>query len=393
MPRSARAGSPRERRSARRELRLRRLELGAGGVERACDVCSAVDEMKFCAARPTLAVCWRSASSSVACADSTIAERSLTRVCRSERSISPIDCPALTRLPSATASDSSVPGALARTTAVRGATSGPENSTTTGIFASTGRATSAGVNSSGTDLFLALAVARPATPSRCRGAAPGRAPRDRDEPENAPPTQILRRVLVVEFFMAASVGLAASRPCRVRPTADWRGPAAGNGDEAPSRRGPPGAVQARRGRAPGRASSSPPRPATRRWPPRRPRRSRALAQGAAGDAAEHARGAVAEHGVERLAAAAQPPREVARDDGDARRVLGGEGDACSSWATTSTATPRRRRRSRRSAAPTRRRRAPASRASAGGHPAALEREPGDLDHDADRPEQPIAPLP
>jgi hypothetical protein len=114
------------------------LSWARAASSRACEVCSAVEEMKFCAARPTLAVCWRSASSSVAWADSTIAERSLTRVCRSERSISPIDWPALTRLPSPTASDSSVPGALARRPRCAAPPAGPENSTTSGIFASTG---------------------------------------------------------------------------------------------------------------------------------------------------------------------------------------------------------------------------------------------------------------
>ena len=131
---------------------------------RACDVCSAVGEMKFCAARPTLAVCWRSASSRVACADSTSAARSAARLCRSVRSIAPISWPALTRLPSATVSESSVPAALARMTAVRGATSGPENSIVTGSRASTGRATSDVTNSSGT-ACLSLSLSPPKIPA------------------------------------------------------------------------------------------------------------------------------------------------------------------------------------------------------------------------------------
>jgi hypothetical protein len=53
---------------------------------------------------------------------------------------------------------------LARTIAVRGATSGPENSTVTGSLANAGRATSAATNSSGTgglSLSAAPAVENP----------------------------------------------------------------------------------------------------------------------------------------------------------------------------------------------------------------------------------------
>ena len=56
----------------------------------ACEVWSAVAEMKFCAARPVLAMFWRSASIRLACADSTSAARSAARLCRSARSIAPI---------------------------------------------------------------------------------------------------------------------------------------------------------------------------------------------------------------------------------------------------------------------------------------------------------------
>ena len=136
------------------------LSWARAASRRACDVCSAVGEMKFCAARPTLAVFWRSASTSAACADSTSAARSAARLCISARSITPITWPALTRLPSATLSESSVPAALARTTAVRGATSGPENSSVSGSRAATGRATSAATNSSGTGSFLSLSPPR-----------------------------------------------------------------------------------------------------------------------------------------------------------------------------------------------------------------------------------------
>ena len=78
------------------------------------------------------------ASIKVACADSMPALRSLMRACRSARSIVPSVWPAFTRLPSAIASDSSVPAALARTIAVRGATSGPVNSMRCAIGATLG---------------------------------------------------------------------------------------------------------------------------------------------------------------------------------------------------------------------------------------------------------------
>ena len=151
------------------------LSCARAASRRACEVCSAVGEMKFCAARPTLAVFWRSASTSVACADSTSAARSAARLCRSARSIAPITWPALTRLPSATLSESSVPAALARTTAVRGATSGPENSIVSGMRASTGRATSAATNSSGTALLALSLVGRRTASLRARTPAGDRA--------------------------------------------------------------------------------------------------------------------------------------------------------------------------------------------------------------------------
>ena len=87
------------------ELRLRRLELRARGVERAPARSAApIGEMKFWLARPTLAACWRSASTSVAPAPTRPAPCArCTRLCSSARSISPSAWPALTRLPSATA--------------------------------------------------------------------------------------------------------------------------------------------------------------------------------------------------------------------------------------------------------------------------------------------------
>src|SRR5204863_130007 len=67
------------------------------------------------------------------------------------------------------------------------------------------------------------------------------------------------------------------------------------------------------GTAPGRRQS---RRARR---PEHRREAEALAERAAGDAADHARSAVTEDGIERLATAAEAPGEVARDDGDAGR--------------------------------------------------------------------------
>ena len=60
--------------------------------------------------------------------------------------------------------------------------------------------------------------------------------------------------------------------------------------------------------------------------PEHRRETQALAQRTAGHAADHARSAVAEHGVQRLAAAAQAARESGARSRRCRRVLGGEGD-------------------------------------------------------------------
>ena len=71
-------------------------------------------------------------------------------------SMLPSNWPARTRLPSATASASRVPAVLARTTAVCGATSGPENSIVEGIVTSSGATTSRWTNSSVTSALPSL---------------------------------------------------------------------------------------------------------------------------------------------------------------------------------------------------------------------------------------------
>ena len=83
--------------------------------------------MKFCAARPTLAVCWRSASTQRRLRRFDHArQRSATRVCRSARSIA---ADRLAGLDAAALGDrqrrAGCRRALARMIAVRGATSGP----------------------------------------------------------------------------------------------------------------------------------------------------------------------------------------------------------------------------------------------------------------------------
>ncbi len=126
------------------------------------ELSSAIGEMKCCAARLSLEASVRSAWLSKARADSRFARRSATRLASSARSIRPSGWPALTRLPSATSSASSVPAARVRTIAVCGATSGPENSTTEGMRARVGVTTSALVNSSaGAALSPAFATAVP----------------------------------------------------------------------------------------------------------------------------------------------------------------------------------------------------------------------------------------
>jgi hypothetical protein len=109
-----------------------------------------------------------------------MAARSARRVATSVPSMVASTCPALTRLPSATASVSNVPPALARTVAVCGATSGPENSIRCAIVTRSGCTTSRGANSSvgsgGLSSFLAprvtaSAAATPAAASRPPPAA------------------------------------------------------------------------------------------------------------------------------------------------------------------------------------------------------------------------------
>ena len=118
------------------------------------ELSSAMPEMNCCAARRSLLAWLRSACTRLARIDSRLALRSATRLARSASSMRPSTWPACTRLPSATVSASSVPPALARTMAVCGATSGPENSTTPGRRASVGCTTSRLTNSSGTSGFL-----------------------------------------------------------------------------------------------------------------------------------------------------------------------------------------------------------------------------------------------
>jgi len=128
------------------------------------ELSSAMVDMNCCAARRSLLACARSACSSVARADSSCAPRSATRLARSASSMRPISCPARTRLPSATSSSSSVPPALARTIAVCGATSAPENSTTPGRRASVGCTTSRAANSSATSGLPSPGLPSPGLP-------------------------------------------------------------------------------------------------------------------------------------------------------------------------------------------------------------------------------------
>ena len=118
------------------------------------EVSSAFGEMNFWFARSVFDACARSASLMRALAESTPAARSAARLCRSARSMRPSTCPAFTRLPSATFNVSSVPAALARTMAVRGAINEPENSMRSGIATSCGFTTSLGANSKVTSGFL-----------------------------------------------------------------------------------------------------------------------------------------------------------------------------------------------------------------------------------------------
>ena len=133
---------------------------------------SAVEEMNCCSARRWFAACWRSAWFNWARADSSAAPRSATLLLSSARSSVPSVCPARTLAPSPTASDSKVPFALARTTAVLGATSGPANSIATGKLVSRGATTSCWANSSVT--LASSAFLRSASRSRdcCRASAP-----------------------------------------------------------------------------------------------------------------------------------------------------------------------------------------------------------------------------
>ena len=378
-----------------RELRLRRLELRAGRIEPGLRGLQRGRRDEVLAARPTLAVCWRSASSSVACAESTIAERSLTR----RLQVGEVDL--ADRLPGLD------PAALAHRQRQQGAAPpwpGPprcaappaarRTRSPAGISASTGRATSGGGEfERHGGLFLALAFAarlgRAVADARHQGQRHARSP---PGPSSAPPPRVRRRVFLDEIFMAASVGLDADRhhvmcdQLRIRgvrrqATVTKRRPAAG----LPRARPGSGAARSSTRARQQLATATSETPLAAQKTAAKPKRSLSAPPA---DTAENARGAVAEHRVQRLAAAAQPPREVAREHGDAGRMLGGEGQGVEQLGdTTRTTTCWRRRRSRRSAAPTRRRPGPASRAPAADYPAALEGEPGHLDRHPHRPEQ------
>src|ERR1039457_2483494 len=110
----------------------------------------------------------------------------------------------------------------------------------------------------------------------------------------------------------------------MRPNADSRGSAAGSEDEA---RMPPGGASGcpaleRQGASADKGRSE--RDDTGR--PEDRGKAEGLAQGATGDATDDTRNPVAEHRVQRLAAAAQAPREIAGDQGDAGGVLGREAE-------------------------------------------------------------------
>src|SRR5690349_10667867 len=263
----------------------------------------------------------------------------------------------------------------------RGATSGPENSIVTGRRARTGFATSAATNSSGTGaLSLSLSPPRKsdvfesATAVTASTAAP------------ATPSQIRRLVLwtgaVLLCCMARSVGprLPGSRSrCDGLPIAGGEPSSPATGCDASADR--VGVASQRLAAAPGGDQRDDRGSPEHRGEPVR------LAQRAPADAADHAGDAVTEHGVERLATAAQAAREVARDDRDARRVLGGESDRVEALRRDEDGERPRERRDHRE---------PECRRESGNdeprvhrparQPAALEPEPRDLGGDADRPQ-------
>ena len=286
------------------ELRLGRLELRrAPRRARACEVCSAVGEMKFCAARPMLAVCWRSASIRLACADSTSAARSAARLCRSARSIAPITWPALTRLPSATLSDEQRAGRL-------GADDGrPRRDQRARELdrdrharqhrpGDLGRRRTRAARPpcpcflSPKPAFDTTTPARPATTSAA----------------STPPTQIRRLAL---WAIGRTFGrIFHGRECRTAPVTRGAESATGCRFGGAERRGDRTDADARLGRS-AQASRRPLEqqraPAAQRRGqrgdargPEHRREAERLAERAARDAADHARRAVAEDGVERL---------------------------------------------------------------------------------------------
>ena len=94
------------------------------------------------------------------------------RLISSARSMWPSGWPALTREPSCTAKPTNVPAALARTIAVSGATSGPENSMVAGIAVHSGRTTSRASNSSVTAALSLSRAVRLLRPTATAAAMP-----------------------------------------------------------------------------------------------------------------------------------------------------------------------------------------------------------------------------
>ena len=186
----------------------------------------------------------------------------------------PSACPAVTRLPSATVSASSVPPALARTIAVWGATSGPENSTTAGICAMAGCTTSRLMNSSGTSglpflpSFTYLARGRLRDGERQHAAEPRTARRTGDHDSGDAPRPATSSSFAPSI--RSSKPLCRRRaefrrppvpPYPLRRSAAARRPTAAQGDGRSAggdrRQAPSGADGARGSRASGRARRPP----------------------------------------------------------------------------------------------------------------------------------------
>src|SRR5450755_222190 len=240
-------------------------------------------------------------------------------------------CPARTRLPSATCNESSVPGALARTMAVRGATSGPENSTTTGIFAATGRATSPLVNSSGTAALAlspesSLPELPPAFDASASAAAAATNTRAPPPHHHSRPLRPAGGATDDEIFMAASVGPDLENASSGAINCKFAGPGRGVQGRSALRGVPAQATGAAWSPRYGVDRQGPPageggRERRHARGPEDGGKTEGFADGAAAEATDHAGGAVAQHRVERLAAASQSAGEVLRHHGDACGVL------------------------------------------------------------------------